>query len=109
MMRSVRTVLLASFCSAARSLNAPVVTLTGGKAKLFKAGNPLVYGGAVKSVSGKPATGAQTSSSGGGGGMGLSLLLRQPASCASSSESEHPSTLTPEAVLTGSPTRTPRL
>lgn len=69
MMRSVRTVLLASFCSAARSLNAPVVTLTGGKAKLFKAGNPLVYGGAVKSVSGKPATGAVVDVVDGSGGF----------------------------------------
>ena len=39
----MRSLLFASFCLAARTLNAPVVTLTGGKAKLFKAGNPLVY------------------------------------------------------------------
>ena len=65
----MRSLLFASFCSAARSLNAPVVTLTGGKAKLFKAGNPLVYGGAVKSVSGKPATGAVVDVVDGSGGF----------------------------------------
>ena len=32
----------------------PCVTLLKGKARLFQEGNPLIYGGAVKDVSGNP-------------------------------------------------------
>ena len=44
-------------------------TQPAGERTPFKAGNPLVYGGAVKSVSGKPATGAVVDVVDGSGGF----------------------------------------
>lgn len=43
-----------TFASAAAQ---PVVTLTGGKSRLFKMGNPLVFSGAVHKVHGNPGAG----------------------------------------------------